>query len=153
MSVDVTVERVVRAARPDVAAYVADNRNDPEWIGGISESELLGDPPVRVGSRVRRVASFMGRRVEYVNEVIRLDPGSVLEMRSVVSPFPMEVAYGFEDAPWGTRVRIRVAGEPSAWYRVAAPVLSAGVRRSVARDLRRLADRFERGAGAPSRSG
>lgn len=42
-----------------------DHRNDPAWIGGISESELLGDPPIAVGSRVRRVASFLGRRIEY----------------------------------------------------------------------------------------
>jgi hypothetical protein len=138
VSIDVTVRRTIAAPRDAVAAYVMDHANDTAWIGGISASELLRDPPIRVGSRVRRLASFMGRRIEYVNEVVRLEPGELLEMRSVRSPFPMEVTYVFDDAPGGTRVSIRVAGEPSRWYRVAGPVLAAGVRRSVAGDLRRL---------------
>ncbi|HEX6330308.1 MAG TPA: SRPBCC family protein, partial [Actinomycetota bacterium] len=101
-AVDVTASTIVAAPREDVAAYVTDHRNDPVWIGGITESQLEGDPPVAVGSRVRRVASFLGKRIEYVNEVVRLEPGSVLEMRSVKSPFPMVVTYSFEDADGGT---------------------------------------------------
>jgi hypothetical protein len=147
VSIDVTVERVIAAPRAETAAYVTDHRNDVAWIGGISESELLGEPPIAVGSRVRRVASFMGRRIEYVNEIVRLAPDEALEMRSVRSPFPMEVSYLFGDAPGGTRVRIRVAGEPASWYRLAGPVLAAGVRRSVGNDLRRLAALLEGGSG------
>lgn len=70
-SIDVTVTTTIEAPRDQVASYVVDNRNDLAWIGGISESELLGDRPIGVGSRVRRVASFMGKRIEYVNEVPR----------------------------------------------------------------------------------
>src|ERR671910_2727733 len=111
-AIDVTATTTIEAPRDQVASYVVDNRNAPAWIGGISESELLGDLPMVVGSRVRRVASFMGRRIEYVNEVVRLEPGSVLEMRSVKSPFPMRITYAFADAPGGTETSVRVQGEP-----------------------------------------
>ena len=73
MSIDVTATATMTVPREEVARYVIDHRNDPVWIGGISESELLGEPPIAIGSRVRRVASFMGKRIEYVNEVTRLD--------------------------------------------------------------------------------
>jgi hypothetical protein len=96
--IDVTASATIAAPREVVADYVIDHRNDPAWIGGISESELLGDPPIAVGSRVRRVTSFLGRRIEYVNKVIRLEPGSRLEMRSERSPIPMVVTYAFDDA-------------------------------------------------------
>lgn len=144
-AVDVTASTIVAAPREDVAAYVTDHRNDPVWIGGITESQLEGDPPVAVGSRVRRVASFLGKRIEYVNEVVRLDPGSVLEMRSVKSPFPMVVTYSFEDADGGTRTSVRVQGDPSALYRLAGPLLARQVKRSVQGDVERLREILEKG--------
>jgi uncharacterized membrane protein len=144
-AIDVTATTTIDAARHQVASYVVDNRNDPEWIGGISESHLVGDPPIGVGSHVRRVASFMGRRIEYVNEVTRLDPGSVLEMRSVKSPFPMEITYVFEDVARGrTRASVRVQGDPSALYRLAGPLLSRQVKKNVQADLERLKDIVEK---------
>ncbi len=135
---DVTVREVIGAPIADVAAYVFDHRHDPEWIGGISSSELVGDPPLRVGSDVRRVASFMGRRIEYVNRVETLEPGRRLHMRSVEAPFPMQVTYAFDDRAGTTEASVRVQGEPSSMYRLAGPLLAAQVRRSVAEDLRTL---------------
>lgn len=147
-SIDVTVTTTIEAPRDQVASYVVDNRNDLAWIGGISESELLGDPPIGVGSRVRRVASFMGRRIEYVNEVTRLEPGLVLEMRSVKSPFPMEITYAFEDVAGGrTRASVRVQGDPSTLYRLAGPLLSRQVKKNVQADLERLKDILEHDRG------
>jgi hypothetical protein len=129
--IDVTAWTIVAAPRDVVAAYVTDHHNDPIWIGGITQSVIEGDPPIAAGSRVRRVASFLGKRIDYVNEVVRLEPGSVLEMRSVKSPFPMVVTYTFEDAPGGTRTSVRVQGDPSALYRLAGPLLARQVKRSV----------------------
>src|SRR5918999_1503139 len=75
MSIDVTAEVHVARPREEVAAYMTDPANEPEWIGGLREATLLGDSPVAVGSRVARVASFLGRKVEYVNEITRPEPG------------------------------------------------------------------------------
>jgi hypothetical protein len=138
MNLDVTAEATIAAERERISTYATDPRNDPVWIGGISEAEMLGDPPLEKGSAVRRVASFMGRRIEYVLEVTELEPGARLAMRSIRSPFPMVVTYSFEEAEVGTVMRIRVEGEPRGIYRLAGPFLSGAVRRSVSSDLRRL---------------
>jgi hypothetical protein len=145
-AIDVTAATTIRVPRSGVARYVIDNRNDPTWIGGISESELLGEPPIAIGSRVRRVASFMRKRIEYVNEVTRLEPDALLEMRSVQSPFPMVVTYAFEDETDGTRTSVRVQGDPSALYRIAGPLLARQVKRSVQGDLERLRTILEGGS-------
>jgi uncharacterized protein YndB with AHSA1/START domain len=134
------------AADPDrVFAHAIDPSNDPVWIGGITETELLGDPPLTKGSSVRRVASFMGRRIEYELEVAELEPGARLAMRSIRSPFPMAVTYSFDPASNGTVMRIRVEGEPGGMYRLAGPFLPGMVRRSVSGDLRRLKGILESG--------
>lgn len=138
MPLDVSAELDIAAERDAVAAYAMDPERDAEWVTGISVAELLDPPPLRVGSTVRRIASFLGRRIEYVLEVAELRPGSRIEMRSVRSPFPMNVTYAFADAPAGTRARIRVRGEPGGAYRLVGPLVPPMVRRSISKDLRNL---------------
>lgn len=137
MSIDITARVHVDREPAAVAAYMTDPANDPEWIGGLREVERLGDGPLTVGSRVRRVASFLGRRVEYVNEILALDEAQ-LDMESVKAPFPMRITYRFEPAPGGgTDVSNRVRG---GGLRIMAPL----VRRNVQRDLERLRAELER---------
>jgi hypothetical protein len=144
MAVDVSAEEVIRRRRDEVAAFVTDPANDPDWIGGVRMARRLDDGPVRVGSRVARVAVFLGRRIEYVNEVVELEPGSRLRMRSVSGPFPMDITYAFGDADGGTRARVEVRGEAARFMRVADPLLGAMVRRSIRRDVRVLRQLLER---------
>jgi uncharacterized membrane protein len=145
--VAIDIRAVIDVARPreQVAAYLRDPGNDPSWIGGLRSARLVTDPPVGVGSRVERVASFLGRRIEYLNEITELT-GTRLAMRSVRSPFPMRVTYGFEDAGTATEVSVRVEGDASRAYRLADPVMATLVRRSVRRDLRTLKRVLENGA-------
>jgi carbon monoxide dehydrogenase subunit G len=137
MGIDITAEVHVACPRADVGAYMTNPANDPEWIGGLREVRRLDDGPLEVGSRVAREASFLGRKIEYVNEILELDPERVLDMQSVVAPFPMRITYTFEDANGGTVVRNRARG---GGMRILAPL----VKRNVQRDLNKLRDRLER---------
>lgn len=134
--VDESIE-IARAAG-DVARYMFDWRNDPVWIGGISEARLLGDGDFGLGSQVERVASFMGKRIEYVLEVEDYEPGAVLAMRSVRGPFPMTVTYEVTDNRGGARARVQVGGDASGFYKLAGPLLNLQAKRSIAADLKRL---------------
>jgi carbon monoxide dehydrogenase subunit G len=150
MRIDVTAQVEVGRPRAEVAAFMTDPANDPAWIGGVREVRLETPPPLRAGSRVARVAAFLGRRVEYINEITELDPDRVLDMRSVKAPFPMRVTYSFEDAAAAhgdgaaTVVRNRVQGDPGGFFALFGPLLAPLVRRSVQRDLERLRDVLER---------
>lgn len=139
MSTDVQAETVVRRPRDEVAAYAIDWRNDRNWIGALTDVKLLTPEPFGVGSQVARTASFLGKQIEYVNEVVELDPARRLVMRSIKAPFPMTVIYEFEDADDGaTRVRIRTHGDASGFYRLAGPMLARAVKSGISRDLKRL---------------
>jgi hypothetical protein len=152
VKIDITAEVRVARAPGEVAAYMTDPAHDPEWIGGVREARLEGPPPLGAGSRVARVAAFLGRRVEYVNEVVELGPER-LDMRSVVAPFPMRITYSFSpDGEAATTVRNRVRGEPGGFFAVFGPALAPLVKRSVQKDLERLRDRLEAGGATPPRS-
>src|SRR3954449_8555799 len=146
MRIDLTARVEVRRPRAEVAAFMTEPANDPAWIGGVREVRVETPPPLRAGSRVARVAHFLGRRVEYVNEVTELDPDRVLDMRSVRAPFPMRVTYSFEpDGGGATVVRNRVRGAPGGFFALFGPMLAPMVKRSVQKDLERLRDVLERG--------
>jgi carbon monoxide dehydrogenase subunit G len=150
MPVDVTATATIDRPREEVAAYLRDPANDTAWIGGVRNARLLTPGPVAVGSRVERVAGFLGRRIHYVNEVTELT-GDRLVMRSVRSPFPMRVTYGHR--PTGdnaTEVSVRVEGDAGRYYALLAPLLGVAVRRSIGRDLRNLKRVLE---GRPRSSG
>ncbi len=139
MPIDVRAERVIARPRPEVARYAMDWRNDPDWIGGISSARLITSEPLEVGSRVARVAGFLGRRIDYVLEVSELEPDARMVMRSVKAPFPMVVRYEFADAGAGsTRVAIHIGGDASGFYKLAAPLMARQVKGSISGDLERL---------------
>lgn len=144
------VDESVEIALPadEVARFMFDWRNDPRWIGGISEAHLLGDGELRKGSRVGRIASFLGKRIEYVLEVDEYEPGTRLSMHSVKGPFPMTVAYDVTESRGGARARVRVGGDASGFYRLAAPLVNRRAAKSIAGDLVRLKGLLERGGGA-----
>ena len=144
MPIDVIAELIINSPRDKVAAYATNPENDPVWVSGISEARLVTEPPLGQGAQVDRVASFMGKRIEYVLEVVEWAPGSLMAMRSVKGPFPMEVSYQFEDAPGGTLARINVRGEARGFFKLASPILAAGVKRNITKDLKALKRLMER---------
>ena len=129
MSIDVTAEVRVSADPQAVWDVMTDPEREPEWIGGLREARLQGEPPLGEGSRVERVASFLGKRIEYVNEVTTYDPPRTLEMRSVKAPFPMRITYTLD----GAIVRNRVQGGGRL-----QSLMAPFVKRNIQRDLRSL---------------
>lgn len=137
------VEQRIGAAPERVAAYVMDPANDPSWIRALTEVNVLTEGPLGAGTRVQRVASFLGKRIEYVNEIEEYEPPRRLAMRSVEAPFPMTVVYELDPAGEGTLMRISTGGDTGGFYKLAAPLLAAQVRRGVAGDLRKLKEILE----------
>jgi hypothetical protein len=137
MSIDITV--TVRIARmlDEVWTYVVEPRNEPAWISGIKESVPLTDGPIRDGSRVRRVASFMGRRMEYTPEVVAFDAGRRMLMKTD-KPFPMTIEYRFEGTAAGSTFSQRLEGGPGGFAGLLSPLMAMMVRRNVAADMERL---------------
>lgn len=139
MSVDVTVEQRIERPREEVARFAMDPANDTRWILALDSARQLTDGQVGVGTRVERVASFLGKRMEYVNEIVEHAPPSRLAMRSVKAPFPLSVEYEFDDAGGGATIaRIHTAGEGGRFYLLAGPALGRMVRHGVERDLAEL---------------
>ena len=139
MSVDVQVATTIERPLAVVVAFAMDPTNAPEWYANIESVKWKTPPPVAVGSRMDFVAQFLGRRLAYTYEVVELEPERRLVMRTADGPFPMETTYVWEPTAEGsTRMTLRNRGNPSAFYRFAAPVMQRAMRRANTKDLARL---------------
>ena len=148
MSVDVQTEIVINRPVDVVAGYAAGPSNAPAWYVNIESVDWETPPPVAAGSRLRFVARFMGRRLEYTYEVAELVPGERLVMRTAQGPFPMETTYTWSAiSPDATRMTLRNRGEPSGFSKVAAPIMAGMMRKANNKDLSRLKSILE-GTGA-----
>lgn len=146
MTVDVMSETVIQRDVADVAAFAADPDNAPAWYVNILSVRWVTPPPLRAGSRIAFVASFLWKDLVYTYEVVELVPGERLVMRTSEGPFPMETSYVWSAAgPGATRMVLRNRGEPEGFARVVAPFIAAAMRRANRADLRRLRSLLESG--------
>ena len=147
MPVDVTTQIDIRRPRDAVAAYATDPDRFPDWYVNIKSVEWQTPPPLNLGSKVAFVAQFLGRRLAYTYEVVALDPGERLVMRTAQGPFPMETTYTWHAvADDTTRMTLRNRGEPTGFSRLVAPFMASAMRRANTKDLARLKSILEAGA-------
>ncbi|WP_329342884.1 SRPBCC family protein [Streptomyces sp. NBC_01352] len=141
MTIDERAERVITLPPDQVARYAMDWRHDAEWTQGIREAALTREADAGgfgVGAEVTRTAYFLGKRIDYVLRVAEHEPARLLDMVSVAGPMPMHITYTFTPHPDGTLAGIRVRGDASGYYRLAAPIMARKVRSSLGKDLRDL---------------
>ncbi len=149
MSIDVLTETVIARPVAEVAAYAGDPSNAPTWYANIESVEWETPPPMRVGARLAFVAHFLGRRLAYTYEVIALEPGRSLVMRTAQGPFPMETSYRWEPTAEGhTRMSLRNRGNPRGFSRLMGLFMGPAVRRANTKDLAALKRLLEGRAGA-----
>ena len=144
MSVDVITEIVIRRPRGQVADYSANPDNAPMWYVNIKEVQWKSSPTLALGSRIAFVATFLGQRLAYTYEIIDLQPGKRLVMRTKEGPFPMETTYTWEDtADDSTRMTLRNRGSPSGFSKLLAPLMASSMRRANQQDLTKLKEILE----------
>ena len=126
MNLDVTT-------RTDIAAPLSSR-----WYVSIKSVESQTPRPIGIGSRFAFVAQLLGRRLAYVCQVVEYVPDRRLVMRTADGPFPMETTYEWEPIETGTRMTLRNRGTPSGFSGIAAPFMSAAMRRANRKDLAAL---------------
>jgi uncharacterized protein YndB with AHSA1/START domain len=144
-SIDVSTEATIGRPRAEVATYVADPDNAPEWYANIKSVRWKTPPPLAIGTELEFVARFLGASMAYTYEVLEYEPGERLVMRTTEGPFPMETTYTWSDAGGSaTAMTLRNRGEPDRFSKLSAPLVTRAVRRANRKDLARLRSILER---------
>ena len=127
---------------PDIAAGVFDQAEVTLWRVDWRRPDLKVRLWVARMTRVRRDGGFLGRKFFWVTEVTGFDPGRHVDMAFVEGPMKGGVSY--EVRPDGEGAVASVHNRGGASFSV--PGMAWMLRKSVAKDLERLAAIVEGGA-------
>lgn len=137
-------ESIVIAAPPErVFDYLLDPASFAQFSGSILYSELEGEGPLRVGSRIKGATKVLGRTVEWVVECTDLDRPNKLATRSVEGQIDLSTAYMMAPQGEGTHLTYRLetaAGLGGVFGRLADAVVNRVYERQVRADLATLAE-------------
>jgi len=135
---DLSASVHIRRPSDEVFAYLAEPSNNPVWQKGMKRCEWITDGPTAVGSQYRQEASFLGRSVVSVFEVVELTPDESITFDTIESTFPIKVRRAVEGLGDGTcRVSAQIAGGPRV-PRFTEGVVHRIAQQAVSKDYDRL---------------
>jgi uncharacterized membrane protein len=139
------VERSIVIEKPveDVWEFVHDTTKDALWQTTLVESQQLTDGPIDVGTTVREVRNFLGRRVEMTWQMTECKRNRRSSIQAVAGPVPLSGRYEFE--PVGSATKLTVTGELDAHrlFKLAEPIFRQITARELEANLGHLKDLVE----------
>jgi len=137
--VDVITDITINVSIEKVAAYAADPDNAPEWYQNIKSVQWKTDKPLRTGSQIAFVAHFIGKKLEYVYEVVTFRPNEILVMQTAQGPFPMQTTYIWKRVDGATtQMRLQNTGTPSGFSKIFTPLMSLMMKKANKKDLKKI---------------
>lgn len=131
----------------EVFAFVADAENNPRWRSYVERTTWLDpDEPMRPGRRGRQVGRVLGRRMEFLAEIVDWDPPRYASFRVLQGPGSVRSFYRCEPDGGGCRLSGGAEGGLSGpLWRLVEPLFVRVMVRQTRADLRRLKAVMERG--------
>jgi uncharacterized membrane protein len=138
------IESTIVINRPveEVFAVLSNLENSPKWSSAFLEVTKTSEGSIGVGTTWRAVQKAFGQRLESEVEVTEYEPNRMWTQKGK-SPFPVHVQATFESVDSGTRVNLRLEGEPGGFFKLAAPVVASMAKRQAEADLANLKDFME----------
>jgi carbon monoxide dehydrogenase subunit G len=132
------MEHTVRISRPpgDVFRYLTDVEKAPEWQASALEVSPEGE--IGVGTRIREIRNFLGRRAESTLEVTEYELGRRFSLRVVSGPLPFEVRHALAPDGEGTRLDWVAETDTSRFPKLAVRMMAGTAERQFKADLERL---------------
>ncbi len=151
------VEESITINRPadEVFDFVTTPENDGLWSATAVERHRETEGPIDVGSRIKAVDKFLGRRIESTFEVTEHEPGRRSSIR-LSGPFAATGTYILDPMNGATRFRWLMEAAPGLGGvflgRATDPIVTFFFRRRLRFDLRRLKEVLEGPHQSPSQA-
>lgn len=140
-----TVTTEIHIQRPiqEVFDFIANMENNPTWQNGMVSCRYTSAPPHGKGATYDQVARFMGRDIISAFTILEYNPPHQIKGNSPTGSFPITFTRTLEETPEGTKVSALIEGDPSGFFKLAAPLMKGKVAKSVKEDYHRLKELLE----------
>ncbi len=138
----ITINRPVE----EVFAFTSNPENEPLWRPELVELEITSEGPIGVGTTLREVMQFLGRRIENTGEITKYEPNKMMAVKSTSGPFPFEMTGTYRPVEGGTELTFEVEAEVGGFFRFAEPLVARMGKRQMETQLANLKDLMEESA-------
>jgi uncharacterized protein YndB with AHSA1/START domain len=139
--IEANAEIRISAPAEKVFDYLADARNEPEWLPGAERVEKVGDGEVGLGTRFKGVYARAGS-VDL--ELVEFERPHRLTFRAGSRIVSFDDAVTLEERDGETTLRARMEARPRGPMRVVAPVMARTMRRQFEENWKHLKAALER---------
>jgi uncharacterized membrane protein len=138
MAITISHQVHIEKSPSAVFNFVINPQNHLRFASAFNQVELVSGEPGSLGARVARSATFMGKDICTLHEVVAIKPNELIAMKLVEGPMPMDEVFLLEEADGGTRVTLVLSAEPKGMLKLAAPMVKLKVDQQVTTDLENL---------------
>lgn len=143
--VNVVTEITINCPVSKVSEYATNPDHAPEWYVNINSVEWKTPKPLRLGSQIAFKASFLGRELAYVYEIVEFVPQKKFAMKTANGPFPMETIYTFQAIDENhTRMILQNKGNPKGFNKIMSLFMPVMMRIANIKDLKKIKANLER---------
>lgn len=114
---------VINRPMDQVFAFLVDTDKAPDWNPQVTEARKTSDGPLGVGTTLRYVGKFLGRRFESVSECTEYIPNEKFSTKTTSGPFHLEIDSTLSTVDGGTRLASVYRGESRGFFKLAEPVM------------------------------
>ena len=122
----------------EVFDFVSDPANDNKWKNTAGSSEWTSEGPPGVGSTIRSVDKFLGRKMESTFEITAWDPPNRYGQKVVSGSVPFEYTIKFDSMESGTQLTVSGAAEPGGFFKIAEGLVGKQLEKQIVSDFNAL---------------
>ena len=124
----------------EVFSFLSNFEHYPRWQSGILETQQMPQGTTFVGTTVKQVRWFLGRRLDYLGEVIEYQENKKIWVKSVSGPYPFEGGYALESVDGGTKVTFFLRVQPRGVLMFTQSLVARELKKQMEMDSSRLQD-------------
>lgn len=128
----------INCPAPQVFAFVSNPNNNVLWQPEVIEHTMLSDGPMALGSKMRHVSKFMGRRIESNLEITEFVPNQKIAFHVTSGTLPYTIYYLFDSEGNGTRFTYSGVMGTNWFLKLIQPLMMRNAKRVIDGDLSRL---------------
>ena len=136
----------INSPQQEVFDFVSNPANNTKWRSTFESSEWTSEGPIGVGSTIRVVSRFLGRKIDSTFELIVWDSPNQFSFNTADGPMPFEATNRFESKENGTQVTISGKGEPGGFFKLAEGLAGKQGKKQLETDLSALKLILENGS-------
>lgn len=137
MAIDVHSEILIESPPEKVAEVMFNPKMDKLWIRSLAEVFPMESGQYRQGAKVERVGDFMSKRYSAKVQVMKCEPGKMVELYQD-EPFEMKQKYSIREAEGGTLARVSVSSIGELLFNSPVSILSKKIKENLDDDLKNL---------------